>query len=307
MANLRDTKTTQADRYWFTLRGAQQLDLAIRFEEAARALGLHLLVLKGAAIAEELYGGFAHRPMFDIDFLLVETHRFAEAAEMARGMGLVETDASDHALAFKENASGAVIELHISLTSCPGLFTLDPAELWMRRKLLAPSGLSRLSDEDAILHCALHTAFQHGFAANAYHYADFVRAVQKWRPLEASLESRAREWGALKALGAMAAASFRRPEEDLDPASPLAALQRHCPKPLHRWIRSEVDFPPPMGFRTLAFVRLQLTPSIRRYLLRAMLPEALPGRTFPRPRFHERLASLVASTLRPKTPAAPLR
>ena len=119
--------------FWLAARGAQQMDLAIRFAAAAQEKNLRVLALKGISIADELYGGMENRPMADIDFLVVETDRFAEAAQVARSLGLVEVGASDHALVFKEEPSGVVLELHISLTACPSLFSIDTLGLWERR------------------------------------------------------------------------------------------------------------------------------------------------------------------------------
>jgi hypothetical protein len=36
----------------------------------------------------------------------------------------------------------------------------------------------RLSNEDLVVHLALHTAFQHGFAAGEDHAREFVRALE---------------------------------------------------------------------------------------------------------------------------------
>ena len=289
---------SHADRYWFALRGAQQLDLATRFDEATRARGLHLLALKGVAIAEELYGGFENRPMADIDFLVVETSRFREAVATARSLGLVETDASDHALVFKEPASGVVLELHLSLIACPGLFPVDPASLWSRRKSVTGGGGFRLADEDFIVHLALHTAFQHGFAANVYHYGDFTRALHAWRSSASSLETRSREWGAAAALGAMSVASLRLGTVESAARPVLESLTRLCPRPLASWITSEEDFPPSMRLTTLAFVRYHLAPSTWRFLTRTLLPRPLPGRTLPRVAPLRRVASLVETGFR---------
>ncbi len=285
------------DRYWLALRGAQQLDLATRLDQAGRARGLHLLALKGVAIADELYGGFENRAMADVDLLVVETSRFGEAAGVARSLGLVETDASDHALVFKEAASGAVVELHLALSACPGLFRVDPAALWARRKPVASGDLSRLADEDVIVHLALHTAFQHGFAANAYHYGDFTRALQAWPVSARSLEARAREWGASAAIGAMAVASLRlqAPGPAISPT--LHSLARLCPPSLASWIRSETNFPPKMSLTTLALVRYRIAPSTWRLLIRTLWPRPLPGRTRARVPRLRRFFSLAETSL----------
>jgi hypothetical protein len=53
---------------------------------AFRAAGIHSILLKGAAIAKRLYDEPSERPYGDFD-LLVELTRYADAGEIARGLG----------------------------------------------------------------------------------------------------------------------------------------------------------------------------------------------------------------------------
>lgn len=265
--------------FWLATRGAQQMDLAIRFAGAAEARNLHVLALKGISIADELYGGIENRPMADVDFLVVETTRFAEAVEVARSVGLVEVGASDHALVFKEEASGAVLELHISLTACPSLFTIDSLGLWDRRAPVKGAPMFRLSDEDLVIHLALHTAFQHTFVASDPHYDDFIRVLEVRQPDPGRIVERAKSAGALAALGAMAVACGRR-----GTASPVlrelgARTAPFCPRAVARWIEAQDPMPPPFRVRDMAFLRFQLAPSRFRFLRATLFPAPIPGRT----------------------------
>ncbi len=279
--------------YWLALRGTQQMDLAVRFNLAAQAQGLRLLALKGISVAEELYGGMEHRPMADVDLLVVDTYRFEEVGRVARAMGLAETAASDHALVFKEPASGVVLELHISLTSCPGLFSVDTESLWARRKPLLRSALCRLADEDLIVHLAMHTAFQHGFAANEYHYGDFVRALDRFGTNAERIAIRARDFGATSALGAMAMALSRRSAKEGSLPGQIESLRGLCPTALARWIEAQADFPPPANLAALAIVRYRLAPSAWGYIVRALFPKKIPGRTLPRASVLGRISNLA--------------
>lgn len=283
--------------FWLASRGAQQMDLALRFSEAALSRDLPVLALKGISIADELYGGAQNRPMADIDFLVVDPRRFEGAAELARSLGLVETGASDHALVFKEPASGVVLELHLSLTSCPGLFTVDHAAAWDRRAPVAATAMFRLADEDLLVHLALHTAFQHAFVAGEYHYRDFVRAVDAFKPPAGQLLTRAREWGALGCLGAMVFScrenAIRSPAlRDL-----LEKAEPHCPRAVRRWLEAQVTMPPPLSVPSLARVRHQLAPSTWVYWRGTVLPRTIPGRTLPGPGTMRRLVGLVDASL----------
>ena len=265
--------------FWLATRGAQQMDLAIRFAAAAQSKNLRVLALKGISIADELYGGMEKRPMADVDFLVVETRRFEEAVEVARSLGLVEIGASDHALVFKEEASGVVLELHIALTACPGLFTIDPLGLWDRRTPVKGAPMFRLSDEDLVVHLALHTAFQHTFVAGDLHYDDFLRVLDVRQPDPDRTVERAKSAGALGALGAMAVACGRR-----GAASPAlrelgARTASFCPRVVARWIEAQNPMPPALRVRDMAFLRFQLAPSRFRFLRATLFPAPIPGRT----------------------------
>jgi len=291
--------------FWLASRGAQQMDLAARFSAAALSREVRVLALKGISIADELYGGAQNRPMADIDFLVVEVRRFEAAVRVARSLGLVETGASDHALVFKETASGVVLELHVSLTACPGLFPVDHEAVWERRAPVPGTSMFRLSDEDLVVHLALHTAFQHAFVAGEYHYSDFVRALDSFKPPADRVLARAREWGALKPLGAMAFSCRKDATRSKALGDLLERAQPHCPRAVRRWLEAQAQIPPPMSVWSLARVRYALAPSRRGYARRSVFPKVLPGRTLPRRGTIRRLADLVGAGLFPKTPPRP--
>lgn len=288
--------------FWLASRGAQQMDLAARFSAAALAREVRVLALKGIAIADELYGGAQNRPMADIDFLVVDARRFEVAAEIARSLGLAETGSSDHALVFKEPGSGVVLELHVSLTACPGLFSVDHEALWARRAPVPGTSMFRLSNEDLVVHLALHTAFQHGFVAGESHYRDFVRALDSFNPPVDSILARAREWGALKALGAMAFSCPKDATRSKAVGDLLEGARPHCPKAVRRWLETQGPTPPSMNVLSLARVRYALAPSKRVYARRSVFPKVLPGRTLPRRGTIRRLVDLVGAGLFPKMP-----
>jgi len=291
--------------FWLASRGAQQMDLADRFSRAARSREVRVLALKGISIVEELYGGAESRPMADIDLLVVDTGRFELAAEIARSLGLMETGASDHALVFKETGSGVVLELHASLTACPGLFTVDHEAAWARRAPVVGASMFRLSDEDLVVHLALHTAFQHGFVAGEYHYRDFLRALETFKPAGDLVMARAREWGALGALGAMAVACRKDASGSPAESDRLRRFQPHCPKAVRRWLEAQPHMPPPMSLWSLARMRFELAPSKWRYVGQTVLPAPIPGRTLPRPGVMKRLAALADAGLFSPAPPRP--
>lgn len=297
-----DSEATRQRSFWLASRGAQQMDLAERFSAAAHGAGLRVLALKGISLAEELYGGASHRPMADIDFLAVDPSRFERTGEVCRSLGLEEEGASDHALVFREPASRVVLELHVSLTACPGLFTIDHDALWGRRVPVAAAFMFRLSDEDLIVHLALHTAFQHAFVANEYHYGDFVRALAAFRPDPLRVMQRASDWGALKALAAMAVACRNEIPESTALGGILEGTKGLCPAGLLRRL-DRPHLPSSMSVAALGRVRYELAPSKWGYLRRSVFPRAIPGRSSPRPGALRRLARIVDAGL--SSPSGP--
>ena len=293
------TEAVRSETFWRAARGLRQADLAMRFTAAAEPLGLRVLALKGVGTVEELWGGAWNRPMADADLLVVDTGRFAEATALARSLDLIEIDASDHALVFKEPATGSVLELHIALTACPGLFAVDPSGLWQRRRAVQGSSLFRLSDEEVILHAALHTAFQHGFAANDFHYDDFTRALDAFDPTIERLEARAREWGILPALAAMTRMVARRTPRSGRVAALHDAVGTACPRRLARMIDAWAGQAPAPDLRTLLAVRACLAPSISGWLLRTAFPKPLPGLSLEPRGTLARFKNLALITLRP--------
>jgi hypothetical protein len=190
-----------------------------------------------------------------------------------------------------------VLELHIALTSCPGLFTVDHEAIWERRAPVLAGEMSRLGDADLVLHFALHTAFQHGFVAGEYHTRDFARALEVLRISPEEVLARAREWGGLKALGAMAVACRRQAFESPGLTSWLDRFEPLCPPGVRAYLQAQSHMPPPMSVIDLARVRYALAPSKRVFVWKSLIARSLPGRTAPRPGALRRLANLAKAGL----------
>jgi hypothetical protein len=176
------------------VRGVCQLDLARRALALLRAESLRALPLKGAALAERLYGSVAERPMADLDLLVLDDP--ARAIRLFTNAGFRVVERADHAIALREPASGGVVELHRSFTSCPGLFPVDADGLWARRSIPAGTGEATLAPADLLVSLSLHAAFQHGFGLSLVQYLDFRRLLERCPPrtdqiLEAAASARA--------------------------------------------------------------------------------------------------------------------
>ena len=155
----------------------RRLDLAGRVLHLLQAAGLRALPLKGAAVAETLYESPAHRPMADVDVLVLDD--WPEALTTLVAGGYTVSQHADHAVCLVDPASGDPVELHHSVTSCPGLFPMDARGLWDRRRS-ATGQVPWLPDPtDTLIMLAQHAVFQHGFALRLGQYLDIRRLLEQ--------------------------------------------------------------------------------------------------------------------------------
>ena len=165
--------------------GARRLDLAARVTALLGARDLRTLPLKGAAVAERGYDSVAERPMGDVDILALDD--FTSSVRVLREAGFREREKADHAWALVETASGDVVELHHSVTSCAGFFPVETDGLWARSRP-GRGVIQRLpSAEDLLVHLSLHAAFQHGLALTLVQHLDLRRVLERERVDEDAL------------------------------------------------------------------------------------------------------------------------
>src|SRR5215470_1887923 len=163
----------------FTL-GVRQLDTASRVQDILSAAGVRCVPLKGAALAESYYDSIAHRPMEDVDLLVLDDwHR---AVRLVKAAGLREEYKADHAIAFLDPALGVAVELHRGVTSCSALFPLDLEATWRRCRIAAGQVRTVPSGEDLLVHLSLHATFQHGLGLRLVQWLDFRRLLERNRP-----------------------------------------------------------------------------------------------------------------------------
>lgn len=277
--------------------GERVADLAERFVSRCDAEDISVVALKGVALAEELYGSFADRPVADADLLVIDLQTFDRAVTVAKDMGLRAFDVSDHVVALREEGTRAVIEVHASLTSSAAAFCVRAQSLWDHRRPVPGRSFNRLSNEDAVIHMALHAVFQHGLSVKAYHFEDFSLAFERFPLSVPMLEARAREFRASRVLGAMFVARQRL--QSGASAQALEEFSHFCPEPLRHWIAYRWNLDAPISLPRLFFVRWHVThPSRRTALVRtALFPTPLPGTT-PRSAT-KRLQSLMRRSLGP--------
>lgn len=254
------------------VRTTRLLDLALRLQAHLETLGVRSLTLKGAALHGTAYPEVESRPMVDADLLVLDDIASAEAA--ARSLGLAFVERADHAVAYCEPRSGAMVELHWSVTSAPGFFPVDKESLWRGRRRLA-TGLLAPSAADTLVLLALHAAFQHGLVLRLVQHGDFHALLASEGPDPRRIVARAAEWRAgLAVVAALQIAGHLLGTPDRA-AAVLAELRDFRLRgPLARHVASAAETPErflePAEPR-LAMVRLSLARGHRLDLVRRTL------------------------------------
>ncbi len=194
----------------YLLSALENLRLYHQLSEVLRALqndGIPVIALKGAHLAEVVYGNIALRPMSDID-LLVKKEDLPEVEEKMFGLGygygpFAYTNKSWIAeragnFAYVPANKGVVVEVHWSIGPTSP-FNIDTECLWERSRPITIVGIpvSVLSPEDLLLHLCLHTAFRNAFVTGLLHFCDIVKAIQHYQDeLDwEQLQRRISQWG----------------------------------------------------------------------------------------------------------------
>ena len=176
---------------------ANALRNALLFEDLAAILAsaernrLDVIVLKGAALAETVYGDRSLRPMRDVDLLIRDEHLVEFEQHLAtRGYVLGREWARarqwhrdhDYHLAYYKRPDGlptASVELHWHLESPLWPFHVDLEGLWMRAVPATVAGVRTkvLSAEDTLLHLCVH-ACKHKLTAGLRAYCDIAEVLR---------------------------------------------------------------------------------------------------------------------------------
>ncbi len=151
--------------------------------------GVRVLVLKGAALAVQLYGDPGARVARDID-LLVDPDQFAQARRLLGQAGYVQHQgfpSAQHSAAylrkikeieFLDPATGGMVELHHRLTDNPYLLECDFNSLWDEREEINLGDLTvaTLPRQRLPLYLCVHGA-DHGWARLQW-LVDFAAAMR---------------------------------------------------------------------------------------------------------------------------------
>ena len=262
--------------------GVRQLDTASRVQDLLGARGVRCLPLKGAALAERLYDSVAHRPMADVDLLVLD--EWSRAVTLLEEAGLAEQGRADHARAFLDPASGTVVELHRGVTSCARLFPLDLDATWRRSRRGAGLLKQVPSSEDLLVHLALHAAFQHGLVLRLVQFLDFRRLLEREPPEPALLAQVATGARAQRAVALALEAARAIVAVPIGPGLEKL-INAWLPNSLRRYLASKLGADPSALLSptepALAWLRWQLAAGRRIALVRETLSPSLSSFSSP--------------------------
>ena len=147
-----------------------------------RGAGVPVIALKGAHLAEIVYGNIALRPMVDIDLLLRETD-VSRAKKLLLGSGFLGSGHDDHHIGLRRPGGGLFVEIHWSITCQNFPFHVETEALWDRSEPARIAGVdvTVLSPEDMTLHLCLHASYHHLFDTPLKYLCDIARVVLHYR------------------------------------------------------------------------------------------------------------------------------
>lgn len=155
---------------------------------AAAEAGQPLVVLKGAALAELVYGSFGLRPMSDLD-VLAPPGQLPRVEALLTSLGYSPRQADPatrapqervgHHLSFTHPQAASPVEAHWCLAGPHRPFQLDVAAMWQRSRQVTIAGAPAhiLAVEDNLVYLALHF-FQHG-ALSLHGFCDVAELMKQ--------------------------------------------------------------------------------------------------------------------------------
>jgi hypothetical protein len=190
-----------------------------------RHAGTRVIALKGAFLAEAVYGDVALRPMCDVD-LLVPSAELSRAQAVLLDLGGVSIERSHKAAPAPGpqhrdmESSGQTephlhlpgvvfphlfVEVHWTIARATGPVRVDTAGLWQRARPATVAGVEvlALSPEDLLLHLCLHVCYQHHLDAGLLSFCDIAETIHRYREEMdwGQVVRTAREWGATRYVG----------------------------------------------------------------------------------------------------------
>jgi hypothetical protein len=164
-----------------------------------------VIVLKGAHLAQNVYGNIALRPMNDIDILVRKTDLLkAEKNLLEIGYSSPRQNeiqvacAKHHHLPPLVKQGTVPVDIHWTIGHPSSPFQIDIEGLWKRAQPATIAGIKVLvlSPEDLLLHLCLHTAFHHLFRSGIRPFYDILETIRQSEIDWEQIPPRANQWGA---------------------------------------------------------------------------------------------------------------
>ncbi|MEZ4514482.1 MAG: nucleotidyltransferase family protein [Chloroflexota bacterium] len=168
-----------------------------------------MVLLKGIALAESVYGGIMYRPMSDLD-VWVPAEYLAQAIELMVQAGFEQNAKDKRPPELQLLSNGEIqfyqphwvqnlIELHLAPFSgwwVKYTTAIETEAMWQRLEPLAQRpGMWQLAAEDAVIHFAVHTAVNHQFDLHLIRsLVDIALTAQKRGVDWQVVAKRARRW-----------------------------------------------------------------------------------------------------------------
>ena len=171
---------------------------------------LPVIALKGLALAKNIYGDIALRPMSDID-LLLKGEDLVTAGRILLSLGYKQCfpawesmSKTYHHLPSFTNINGTIVELHWNIVTLDSPVKVDLEGLWARACLIKVDNVEVrvFSAEDLFLHLCLHASFHLQTGMDLIPFCDMAGLIKAsadkidWQIVIA----RATSWGAKKCL-----------------------------------------------------------------------------------------------------------
>jgi hypothetical protein len=169
--------------------------------------GVDVILLKGAFLAETIYGNIAARPMGDVD-VLVRQRDLRQARQSMLDLGFEATHQNTEMIqetrhfVYQNKKNGLYIEVHWDLIGALYRIGVDIDGLWERSTpgIVAELPIKFMSPEDQVLHLCIH-ACEHVFEPGLRQLCDLAETIQHHRNMLdwELLRQRAIQWRADRA------------------------------------------------------------------------------------------------------------
>lgn len=176
--------------YAFGARNALLLTTLAEVLTALRTRGIAVIVLKGAALVETVYGNLARRTMHDLD-LLVHPADATAAGEVLEALGFTPDEwyrprewyvaNLHHLVPFKRD--GITVEIHHHLLAPTVPQVIPEEQLWTRAQpaTIAGAGALVLAPEELLVHLVLHLVLANRWVGGLSAMRDIAEVIERHR------------------------------------------------------------------------------------------------------------------------------